>query len=658
MTENGCALPQAARLELGLALEQVEALRGGLAAAAAAVEPEIDALPARARPSARNLVHYLALRTHDLEGLQRILAGNGFSSLGRAEAHVLASVDAVLGLLRCVLGACPPGLQAGLPAVGFEEGEQLRRTHADVLFGPGPEGRTVRIMATAPAEAAEDPALLEALLSAGMDCLRINCAHGGPPQWAAMLDHLRRASDALGRPCRVLMDLPGPRVRTGALEPGPPVTRIRPWRDEEGRVVRPATVWLTPPGATPPPGGDAALPVPAELLAELRPGDRLRFRDARRARRRLDVVETRAGAARALLFRTAYLRTGTRLRLRGRGEGEVGELPRAARRIPLAPGDGLLLTRDQAPGRPAPLDGSGAAAGPARIPCSPPEALLRIRTGDRVLLDEGRIAGRVERLDEAGVHVRVTRTAPRARLGAEKGLNFPDSELDLPALTADDRRILPFVCEHADVVGYSFARSAEDVRQLLAALADQPRQPPGIILKIETPGAFQELPRMLLEALRHPAAGVMIARGDLAVESGFERLAELQEEILCLCEAAHVPVVWATQVLEQLAHEGLPSRAEVSDVALAERSEAVMLNRGPYLVDAVAMLDDILSRMSRHQEKKRPLLAHLGVAERFFAAPTAAPGEAVVACGDDAAQRSAGRGEVERRRALHRVRSG
>jgi pyruvate kinase len=112
---------------------------------------------------------------------------------------------------------------------------------------------------------------------------------------------------------------------------------------------------------------------------------------------------------------------------------------------------------------------------------------------------------------------------------------------------------------------------------------------------------------------------VMIARGDLAVEVGFERLAEVQEEILWMCEAAHVPVVWATQVLEHLTREGAPSRAEVSDAALGERAECVMLNKGPYLREAVRALDDILLRMGRHQEKKRPLLSHLGVADHFFA---------------------------------------
>jgi pyruvate kinase len=104
---------------------------------------------------------------------------------------------------------------------------------------------------------------------------------------------------------------------------------------------------------------------------------------------------------------------------------------------------------------------------------------------------------------------------------------------------------------------------------------------------------------------------VMIARGDLAVETGYERMAELQEETLWLCEAAHLPVIWATQVLEQLANTGQPSRAEISDAAMAERAECVMLNKGPFIADAVVTLDDILGRMAGHEYKKNSLLRSL-----------------------------------------------
>jgi pyruvate kinase len=110
---------------------------------------------------------------------------------------------------------------------------------------------------------------------------------------------------------------------------------------------------------------------------------------------------------------------------------------------------------------------------------------------------------------------------------------------------------------------------------------------PGILLKVETRAGFENLPRILLGALQSPALGVMVARGGLAAEMGFERMAEVQEEILRLCEAAHIPVIWATQVLENLTKKGVPSRAEVSEAAMSARAEFVMLNKGPHIVEAV-----------------------------------------------------------------------
>ncbi|MDF2643381.1 MAG: pyk, partial [Pseudomonas sp.] len=103
-------------------------------------------------------------------------------------------------------------------------------------------------------------------------------------------------------------------------------------------------------------------------------------------------------------------------------------------------------------------------------------------------------------------------------------------------------------------------------------------------------------------------------RGDLAVETGFERTAELQEEMLSLCEAAHVPVIWATQVLESLAKTGLATRAEMTDAAMGVRAECVMLNKGPHILKAIGTLHDVLKRMQDHHVKKRAMMRRLGVA--------------------------------------------
>ena len=85
----------------------------------------------------------------------------------------------------------------------------------------------------------------------------------------------------------------------------------------------------------------------------------------------------------------------------------------------------------------------------------------------------------------------------------------------------------------------------------------------------------------------------------------------MQEQILWICEAAHVPVVWATQVLDSMVHDGAPTRAETTDAAMSQRAECVMLNKGPHLAKAVAFLDRVLHRMDRHQSKKSALLGPL-----------------------------------------------
>ena len=133
----------------------------------------------------------------------------------------------------------------------------------------------------------------------------------------------------------------------------------------------------------------------------------------------------------------------------------------------------------------------------------------------------------------------------------------------------------------------------------------------GIILKLRRPTRSPRCLSLLWAAMEHERVGVMIARGDLAVECGYQRLAEVQEELLWVCEAAHLPTVWATQVLEGLAKTGTPSRAEVTDAAMGERAECVMLNKGAHILEAVSVLDDILRRMEEHQSKKTAQLRAL-----------------------------------------------
>lgn len=606
----------ATRLRDPVALQaRLEALRADMLALEERFAPTLDDVPAARRPSARNLVHYVALRRHDLRDAQEALAALGLSSLGRAEAHALATVEGVLAHLARMTGRPAPPPAAG---VSPEAGRALLEAHTDALLGPRPAGRRARVLVTLPPEAADDPGVTRGLLEAGADLVRINCGHDAPAAWARMLAHARAAAHALGRPCPALMDLVGPRLRTGPLEPGPRVVTWRPARDPLGRVTAPARVWLTPAEAPEPPPEPAAavLPVPGRWLARLAPGDRLELEDARGAERALDVGGAHGASRWAAGRKRVYAVPGTRLRhfpREGKGAGAcaLGEVPARPQALRLRAGDQLLLTRDAAPGRPA--EGPSA---PARIGVTLPGLLDHVRQGDRVLFDDGRIAARAERCDAAGVLVRVERVGrvDGERLAADKGVNLPDLAARVPALTPRDLEDLDLVAAQADLVGLSFVHAPADVDALRAALAARGAPERGLVLKVETLAAFEALPALLLAALRHPRAGVMIARGDLAVECGFERLAEAQEEILWLCEAAHLPVIWATQVLERLTKTGQPSRAEITDAAMGVRAECVMLNKGPHLLAAVRALDDVLRRMQDHQTKKRALLRPLRLA--------------------------------------------
>jgi pyruvate kinase len=604
-------------------LKELMVIRADLIAGSAMSQSRVDEAHPNYRESARNLLHYLSLRRRDLRPLQQRLTAMGLSSLGQAESHVLATVEAVLAVLHLLANRIwqPPSPEAAV--VDFADGQRRLAEHTDALLGPAPAGRKVRIMVTMPSEAADNSLIIHDLLQQGMDCMRINCAHDDAAAWLRMIEHLRQAEKALGRSCRIAMDLAGPKLRTGPLEPGPAVVRVRPHRDVLGRITAPARVWLTAESSPhlPPSPASACLHVPSGWLAHLRIGECVTFTDARDADRSLEIVDVTDRGCWAEATRTAYIVPGITLRHKhGTGkanerEGRVTGILPSEITLSLQQGDQLILTRDLKPGRPATFDSRGGILTPAMIGCTIPEVFDNVLAGESIWFDDGKIGGVVERVEDARVFVRITQEHLKpVHLGSDKGINLPDSDLRLAAMTAKDIEDLSFVAAHADVVELSFITSDQDVVSLQQRLASLGRRQPAIVLKIETRRSFENLPDLVLTAMRSPCCGVMIARGDLAVECGFERLAEVQEEILWICEAAHVPVIWATQVLETLAQSGLPSRAEITDAAMGRRAECVMLNKGPYVVSAVRVLDDILRRMQAHQSKKGSMLRKLRLA--------------------------------------------
>jgi len=469
-------------------------------------------------------------------------------------------------------------------------------------------------MVTLDEQAGNDPGFVSGLVAAGMDIARINGAHDDPGMWNRMATNVERSSAELGVSCRIVVDLAGPKLRTGQLTEGPRITKLRPSRDLRGRAVAPATFELL--GVTEvdfaPEIGSGTTPritVNPEWLSRRRVGEELSLVDARGAHRRARVARNspRKGAVIVDIWDTTYLETGLKISC-GQDATPIGPLKPNEQYHVIASGDHLAVVR---PGRIAEPWHHGD-PGIAEIACSLEAVFTSIAVGDRILFDDGKFAGRVETVEGGRFLVKIV-DAPShgGKLRAEKGINLPGTELGVPLISDADLPLMEFAARRADMLAVSFLRHEGDVDAVRKVLAAMGAPDLAIVLKIETQAAFTNLPAILLHAMRSPRVGVMIARGDLAVEMGYARLAEVQEEILWLAESAHLPVVWATEVLDRLATTGRPSRAEVTDAAMAQRAECVMLNKGPYIALAIAELDDILRRMARHQRKTMPLLRPL-----------------------------------------------
>lgn len=447
--------------------------------------------------SAVNLAQYLALRHLDLRALQARLMATGLSSLGRSESRVMPTLHAIRRVLTLACGGELPALPPKTEE--FFAGQRLIDTRANAVLGTSGTESPVRLMVTLPSGAAEDAGLAMELAKLGVEAVRINCAHDDTAAWSAMIKHVRAAGEATGRGMRVVMDLPGPKIRTGKLRK-------------------------------------------SEEIQRLHVGDQLAI--SRRTR-----------------------------------------LSEAPHNLPA-------------------------------IECELDAALNASCVDHRVHIDDGKLSTRIVAVEPWGALLRIEAGPDEKgyKLKTEKGVNFPDAELAIAALTEEDRAILPFVAQHADAVDFSFVQTPQDVADLQSALAEvrpDDWRNLGLILKIETRLALKNLPSLIVAAAALQPTAVMIARGDLAVEVGFARVAEMQEEILWLCEAAQVPVVWATQVMESYLKNGVPSRGEMTDAAMAARAECVMLNKGPFLLEGIRMLDGLHLRMGEHLSKKAHLFRPL-----------------------------------------------
>ncbi|HZY38161.1 MAG TPA: pyruvate kinase [Mucilaginibacter sp.] len=444
--------------------------------------------------SAVNLVDYLAVRSQNVESLQKKLHGMGLSSMASSESHIKAQLNNIMHWL---------GHDKQEPSeIDAESGLRHLEQNIHSLFGKPVRSDAPPIMVTFDTNFGEDFQLMCDLLENGMQVARINCAHDDEHVWAKMIFNLQKAMDKMNLPCKVYMDMAGPKIRTQIISKKPKHDTLKVELDQE-----------------------------------------------------------------------------------------------------------VVLT-----------DESNPVKNKKCICCTLQGIVEKLRPGHRVYFDDGLFEAVVERIAGNYATLKITRiSAKKPVIKSEKGVNFPDTPLQINPITAYDEQCLPFIATHADMMGFSFVNNAADMRQLQLQLARLNRPDLPIIAKIETNQAVNNLPAIILQGMQQNLTGVMIARGDLAVEIGFERMSEIQDEILWICEAAHTPVIWATQVLESMNKAGLATRGEITDAAHAAEADCVMINKGGHTIEVLKTLNNILRRSRKNNFKNRRLFRKLSIAHNFIA---------------------------------------
>jgi pyruvate kinase len=556
--------------------------------------------------SCLNMQDFLTLKKHDLSRVQGMLSSLGLSSLGKAHFHLMYTIERELELLARMSGMVHEASQPH--CIGFDEAYERLQERARFLKANDRPSFTPSVMITMPSDAAENALLYESLVASRVDICRINTAHDSPEVWKRMADMVRRinANERTENPLKIYVDLAGPKFRTGPLKQVSALFKVNPRSMKSVRIVPASSHETTMRGQK---EGDntATIAVDDDFYGHLRDAVSVGMEDSEGRERKCKILAWEKShcivAAKKMLIdeeTILFIKKKNRSIL-----ANPANFSQKDEEIRLFAGDMLFVTTTMLPGEVV----SGGGDFDAIISCLSAGFLPFVKTGDPLYIDDGLIRLEITEKRPDGVLCRVLATKPTgAVLKAERGINFPDSAIDIAAVTESDRRNLDEVIGFADIIGISFTQRRDDVEWLKAYLEAKERSDVGIVAKIETKQAVKNLPMLLLSLLPHSRSGVMIARGDLAIEVGFEHLPRIQSEILDLCEAAHIPVIYATQILENLMKKNLPSRAEVIDASSAQRADCIMLNKGPYVQQAVEVLQIILESMQRQSLKNVPQL--------------------------------------------------
>jgi pyruvate kinase len=550
-----------------------------------------------------NMRHYLRLRQKDNTELQDRLTRLGLSSLGRSQPHILYSLDLIVEMLsRCQ----NIEFQNSENVLSIDEAEEIMAKRA-MIFGGEPRVKKraeTKIMLTLPSEAAKEPSMIEEFANAGVGIFRINTAHDGPKEWGIMASKIAELNQNLHpqNKLKIYVDLAGPKIRTGKI------------RKVKAKIKLKAgtNLYITKKTDNDSFENAYSIEVEPEFYKKAKKEDEIHLCTPGEKERRLKVLSVEKDYIICELNKKITLEENSRLTIKSKKniyETGILNLPEVTEEIRLFEGDTLFLSIDEITGYGASRDKNDEIVEPAAIFCTQKEFTKDAKVGDKVFIDDGKIGLIVIQKQNNGLLCKVVQSKAKGEtLKEEKGINFPDSKTLVDAITDEDRKNLEYVLEYADIIGISFAQSDKDIIALKDILRANNKEHIAIVAKIETKLAVKNLPSILEALMYHEFGGIMIARGDLAIEVEFENMSYLQEEILDLCEAAHTPVIFATQVLENQMKNNLPSRAEITDAAFAQRADCVMLNKGPFAINTIKKLEFILTRMHTIFKKNRLLL--------------------------------------------------
>lgn len=530
---------------------------------------------AAAYKSKQNLAAYLTLQKHADETLNSNLAAEGLSSLQLMTPHVLHSMNQAIKHLSLKEGYKREGID-------FTQAVHLKNERNKQLFGALPDGSTP-VMVTLDKSMLDTPDIFKEFLQAGMNIARINLARD-PLTWKNLIEHIRHAEAELNtdRRCIIYADLPGPKIRVSDLEKLSNPYRINIAKTPSGYLLSNQTKEF-------PFKNAFHIQLNIDKFINVSAGDKIYFTDENGEERYFTIIKVlNSSCLKVELNQSAVLTKETKVRM---NEKESYRILGSRVTIKVKEGDIVRIYKNaDFLGKPA-TDGD-----PASVGITLPEALKSAKSDDKVFFDDGVISGLVKTVTDEYLDVEITFTKNKTvRIKPQKGINLPRSSvgLNVSAITEADIDLLPQILPYVDLIGLSFVHRPDEVKILADYIKQNTKRKIGIIAKIETKDALNNLAEILLEGLNFGRFGIMIARGDLAIEAGYKSLAHVQEKILEMCKAAHIPVIWATGVLDHMNKKGLPLRAELTDAFMGLRADCIMLNKGDHVADSIRLLKRI-----------------------------------------------------------------